>query len=165
MARKAISSVMDCENPDNQDPTMNPTMPTSMKGLRPNMSPSLPDTGMTTVEATRYAVVTHAYTESPLSSAMIRGIAVPTTVWSSATTRSVSMMPTVANAFWRVERLLAMPYLLSCLRLTRQLVSGHRLIQAIADSPEFVEPRAARGRVLRSGRGRRITRTDLQADR
>jgi len=43
------------------------------------------------------------------------------------------------------------------LSLTRQLVSGHRLIQAIADSPGLVGARAVQGRVLRSGRGRRTT--------
>jgi hypothetical protein len=31
-----------------------------------------------------YAVVTHAYIESPCSCSMMRGIAVETTVWSSA---------------------------------------------------------------------------------
>ena len=60
IVRNAISSGMFCAKPQSQEPAMKPTIPTSMKGFRPNMSPSLPETGTTTVDETRYAVVTHA---------------------------------------------------------------------------------------------------------
>ena len=53
IARKAISSGMFWAKPQSQEPAMNPTMPTSMKGFRPNMSPSFPEIGTRTVDETR----------------------------------------------------------------------------------------------------------------
>ena len=46
--------------PQSAEAVMNPIMPASRKGLRPNMSPSLPAMGTNAVEVTRYAVVTQA---------------------------------------------------------------------------------------------------------
>ena len=40
--------------------------------------------GTETVDVSMYAVVTHAYIDSPWSCSMMRGIAVETIVWSSA---------------------------------------------------------------------------------
>src|SRR5829696_7057094 len=54
-------------------------------------------TGMVAVEASRYAVVTHAYCSKPCRSATILGSAVPTMVWSSATRNSASMSPATAS--------------------------------------------------------------------
>ncbi len=50
--RKMTSMSMSCEVPQSADASTNPTMPASRKGLRPNMSPSLPATGIVTVEVT-----------------------------------------------------------------------------------------------------------------
>src|SRR3982751_4982510 len=75
---------------------MNPTSPMVISGLRPNRSPSLPAIGITSVEVTRKAVVTQAYRSSPLRSARICGIAVPTMVPSSDTTRMAMPVPMVA---------------------------------------------------------------------
>mgnify|MGYP003287969283 CR=1 FL=1 len=55
-------------------------LPTSRNGLRPKRSPSLPAIGTVVVDATMYAVATHAKYSRPLSSATMRGSAVPTIV-------------------------------------------------------------------------------------
>ena len=48
------------------------------------------------VLASMYAVVTQAYSAKPCSSVMIRGMAVPTMVWSSADSRRQSASPPTA---------------------------------------------------------------------
>ena len=104
MPRKTISCVMSWERPHSADARTNPTMPRSRNGLRPKRSPSLPAMGVMVVEVTRYAVVTHARRSRPLRSATMRGIAVPTIVWSSAASSSASIVPAVARMILPLDR-------------------------------------------------------------
>ena len=60
--------------------------------------------GVMVVEVTRYAVVTHARRSRPLRSATMRGIAVPTIVWSSAASSSASIVPAVARMILPLDR-------------------------------------------------------------
>jgi len=60
MPRKTTSSVMFWDRPQRAEAPTKPAMPASRNGLRPNMSPSLPAMGTTTVDVSRYAVVTQA---------------------------------------------------------------------------------------------------------
>ena len=54
------------------------------KVLRPYWSPSLPHSGVDTVEANRYAVTTQVRWDAPCRSPTMVGRAVDTMVWSSA---------------------------------------------------------------------------------
>ena len=58
--RNATSSIMFWDWPQSAEARTKPIMPMRTNGLRPKRSPSLPAIGTITVEATRYAVVTHA---------------------------------------------------------------------------------------------------------
>jgi len=49
-------------------------------------------------EASMYEVATHAYRSKPFNSATMRGIAVPTMVWSSATSIVTKAMPSIASS-------------------------------------------------------------------
>ena len=57
--------------------------------------------GTAVVDATRYEVVTHVNRSNPPRSAMIRGMAVLTTVWSSAARKSASMRPPIVKTTCR----------------------------------------------------------------
>src|SRR5438445_4025829 len=59
-ARNATRDAMLKAVPHSAEAAMNPTIPASKNGFRPNMSPSLPATGTRAVDVIRYAVVTHA---------------------------------------------------------------------------------------------------------
>ena len=83
-ARNAISSVIVWLNPHSAEPTTKITIDAWKKVLRPYWSPSLPHRGVDTVEASRYAVTTHARWEPPCRSPTMVGSAVDTMVWSSA---------------------------------------------------------------------------------
>src|SRR5579864_1496592 len=102
MMRKTISWFMSWEMPQSAEAATNPIIPAIRKGLRPKRSPILPAIGTTTVDATRYPVISHEYRSRPLSSATIRGSAVPTMVWSSAASSRASITPMVANTLTRV---------------------------------------------------------------
>lgn len=66
--------------------------------LRPNMSPSLPHSGVTAVDASRYAALTHAMSSNPFRSSAIRGNAVETIVWSRAAKRTARISALMAAA-------------------------------------------------------------------
>lgn len=55
-----MSPIMDPLSPDNMDPTRKITMDTWKNVLRPYMSPSLPHSGVDTVDVSKYAVTIHA---------------------------------------------------------------------------------------------------------
>ena len=75
------------------EPIRKTTIPPMKNGFRPYRSDSRPTIGTAVVDATRYAVVTQVNRSNPPRSATIRGIAVPTTVWSSAARKSASIRP------------------------------------------------------------------------
>src|SRR4051794_4542217 len=82
-ARNAASWYIDWASPDRADPTTKIEIAAMKYGRRPYRSLSLPYSGVEIVDVMRYAVVAHAWIDSPLrSSAMVR-IAVATIVWSS----------------------------------------------------------------------------------
>ena len=80
IARKKISWFIDWLTPASTDPTRNTAIPPRKNAFRPYRSDSRPTIGTVVVDATRYAVVTHVNRSNPPRSAMIRGIAVLTTV-------------------------------------------------------------------------------------
>jgi hypothetical protein len=79
-ARKAISSIIVCANPDNAEPIRKMTIAAWKNAFRPYMSPSFPHSGVETVEASRYAVTTQDRCDSPCRSPAIVGNAVATIV-------------------------------------------------------------------------------------
>src|SRR5580692_3610811 len=83
-ARNAINSTIECASPDSAEPTKKITIEAWKNLFRPYMSPSLPHNGVDTVEASRYAVITHDRCDNPCRSPAIVGSAVATIVWSSA---------------------------------------------------------------------------------
>ena len=84
IARNAMSSNIDWLSPDSTEPTRKITIAAWKKIFRPYWSPSLPHSGVETVVASRYAVITQAMCEPPLRSPTMVGSAVDTIVWSSA---------------------------------------------------------------------------------
>src|SRR5215468_1666566 len=84
IARNAISSRIVCDSPASADPMRKMTIEASKNVLRPYRSPSLPHSGVDTVDASRYAVTTQDRWDSPCRSPAIVGSAVATIVWSSA---------------------------------------------------------------------------------
>lgn len=60
--------------------------------FRPKRSPNLPTSTVATVSASRYEVTTHDMWAAPPRSATMVGRAVPTMVWSSAASRTPSMI-------------------------------------------------------------------------
>jgi hypothetical protein len=68
-------------------------MPTTSSGRRPNRSPSLPYTGMTTVAATKYVVTMAGIWVRPPSSPAIAGSAGAMIVWSSAPSSITTISP------------------------------------------------------------------------
>ncbi len=79
-----MSMIMELLRPDSTEPIRKMTIAAWKKTLRPYWSPSLPHSGVDTVVASRYAVMTQAMCEPPLRSPTIVGSAVDTIVWSSA---------------------------------------------------------------------------------
>ena len=75
---------MELLRPASTEPIRKMTIAAWKKIFRPYWSPSLPHSGVDTVEASRYAVMTQAMCEPPLRSPTIVGSAVDTIVWSSA---------------------------------------------------------------------------------
>lgn len=78
---------MSCATPHSAEPARNSTIAACSTILRPYRSPSLPYSGSTMVDDSRYAVTTHdnwSSPPSPPSSPTIVGSAVDTIVWSSA---------------------------------------------------------------------------------
>jgi len=71
---------MSCAIPQSADPARNSAIATCSTILRPYRSPSLPYSGSTTVDDSRYAVTTHDSRSSPPSSPTIVGSAVDTIV-------------------------------------------------------------------------------------
>ena len=61
------------------------------------MSVNRPTMGTAVVDATRYAVVTHVKRSKPPRSAMIRGMAVATTVWSREARNMASRTPIIVK--------------------------------------------------------------------
>ena len=61
------------------------------------MSVSLPTIGTAVVDATKYDVVTQVNLSNPPRSAMTLGMAVETTVWSSADRNSASVTPPIVK--------------------------------------------------------------------
>ncbi len=88
-ARNAISSIIEWDRPDSAEPTRKITIEAWKNVFRPYMSPSLPHSGVDTVEASRYAVMTQDRCDSPCRSPAMVGSAVATIVWS----RAASSMP------------------------------------------------------------------------
>ena len=76
--------IMELLRPDRIEPIRKMTIAAWKNTLRPYMSPSLPHSGVDTVVASRYEVMTQAMCEPPLRSPTIVGSAVDTIVWSSA---------------------------------------------------------------------------------
>jgi hypothetical protein len=79
-ARNAMSSVIVWLRPHNAEPTTKITIDAWKKIFRPYWSPSLPHSGVDTVEESRYAVTTHARCDPPCRSPTIVGSAVETIV-------------------------------------------------------------------------------------
>ena len=75
-----MSSTMEWLRPDRTEPTRKITIAAWKKTFRPYWSPSLPHSGVDTVVASRYAVMTQAICEPPLRSPTIVGRAVDTMV-------------------------------------------------------------------------------------
>ena len=117
IVRKAMSWVMFWARPHSIEPPTNPARPIMKMGLRPYMSAMREYRGTVTVDASRYAENTQPYSDSPPRSPMIVGMAVATTVESSAATARAAMMPAAmmncsgvmpmrrATAWWRGEPL------------------------------------------------------------
>src|SRR6516225_1542256 len=77
-------------SPESAEPIRKMTIEASKNVLRPYRSPSLPHSGVDTVDASRYAVTTQDRCDSPCRSPAIVGSAVATIVWSSAASSSPS---------------------------------------------------------------------------
>ena len=79
-----MSCTIECANPHSAEPIRKITIEAWKNRFRPYMSPSLPHSGVDTVEASRYAVTTQDRWDSPCRSPTMVGSAVATIVWSSA---------------------------------------------------------------------------------
>src|SRR5262249_39904635 len=83
-ARNAINWSMVWDSPASAEPIRKMTIEAWKNALRPYRSPSLPHSGVDTVDASRYAVTTQDRCDNPCRSPAIVGSAVATIVWSSA---------------------------------------------------------------------------------
>lgn len=99
--RKIMSCVIVSLKPQRIEPTMKMLMPMVSSHLRPYKSLSLPEISTVTVVAMRYAVITQVYWVNPPRSVMIRGMAVPTIVWSSEARNRASIMPAIVSTTCR----------------------------------------------------------------
>ena len=79
-ARKAISDGMFCASPHSAEPIRKRTIAVCKITFRPYRSPSFPYSGVTIVEASKYAVTTHERCLTPPRSPTIVGSAVETIV-------------------------------------------------------------------------------------
>src|SRR5262245_60760259 len=104
IARNAISWTMVCASPASAEPIKKMTIEAWKNVLRPYRSPSLPHSGVDTVDASRYAVTTQDRWDSPCRSPAIVGSAVATIVWSSAAS---SIPSSSAPMMMRVRRWLS----------------------------------------------------------
>ena len=93
IARKRISCVIEPAKPHSIEPPTKRASPVMKMGLRPYMSASRAYSGTVTVEASRYAEKTQPYSERPPRLPMMVGMAVETTVPSSAATARAAMIP------------------------------------------------------------------------
>src|SRR6516162_3928414 len=92
-ARNAMSWSIECARPDRAEPARNITIAIISQRLRPNWSPSLPYSGVVTVEASTYEVTTQDRCVTPPRSPTILGSAVETTSWSSMASMIASSSP------------------------------------------------------------------------
>src|SRR5262245_47305798 len=102
-----------------------------------------------------YAVVTHAYIESPCSCSMMRGIAVETTIWSSALSST-----TTARAA-RVSRFSA-GVIARSVNLQTRIVGLNPALQLLVAGRLAVAERAAHDRAAHGVAGDRAGVIDLQ---
>ena len=79
-----MSMTIEVLRPESTEPIRKMTIAAWKNTFLPYWSPSLPHSGVDTVVASKYAVMTHAMCEPPLRSPTIVGSAVDTIVWSSA---------------------------------------------------------------------------------
>jgi hypothetical protein len=91
--RQTISSGIDVAVAQRKAPITKITIATSSTGLRPNRSPSLPCSGIATVAAARYAVMTAGMRSNRPRSAATAGSAGAIAVWSRAPSSITSMRP------------------------------------------------------------------------
>src|SRR4051794_24748117 len=84
---------MSWEVPERPDPTRKITMLARNTGRRPKRSPSFPQSGVVTVDASRYDVTTQDRWFAPPRSLTIVGSAVATIVWSSAASSIANIRP------------------------------------------------------------------------
>ena len=92
-----MSCPMVWESPASADATTKTTTADWSINLRPYRSEILPQMGVLTVEARRYAVTTHERWLRPPRSLVMVGRAVETMVWSSAASSRVSMSAASAH--------------------------------------------------------------------
>ncbi len=102
IARKMMSCSMLAERPHSIDPPTNSPSPARKSGFRPRVSARVEKIGTVVVAVSRYAAKTQPYSPMPPSCPMIVGIAVPTTVESSAATAMPAMTPAVTSSCCRV---------------------------------------------------------------
>ena len=95
-----MSMTMEVLSPESTEPIRKMTMAAWKNTFLPYMSPSLPHSGVETVVASRYEVMTQAMCEPPPRSPTIVGSAVDTIVWSSA----ASIMPHMSAPMMRRMR-------------------------------------------------------------
>ena len=93
-ARPAISTPILGASAHTTEPAMKITIAISIMMRRPWMSDSLPNSGVTAVAASRYAVTTHDRFSASASARPMVGKAGATMVCSSADRNAASMMPT-----------------------------------------------------------------------
>src|SRR3954451_15383332 len=82
--RAATSCGSDCASPHASEPSVNTPSATSSTSRRPRRSPSRPYTGTIVADARRYPTAIHDVSRSPPSDSAIAGVAVASSVWSTA---------------------------------------------------------------------------------
>jgi len=102
-ARPAMSVVMSWDRPPITEPTMKMLMAPMKRPLRPIRSPSFPYTGIMTVEARMYAVVTQTMWLTPFNSPTMVGKAVLKIIWSSEARSIVIISPTKTRMIDRLS--------------------------------------------------------------
>src|SRR5690606_5468136 len=100
--RNRMSMFVSCEKPAAADPTTKSPSESWMSSLRLNRSANLPHSGVDTVVARRVDVTTHVYADwSPLSSEMMSGNEVATTVPARIDTNMPRRRPERDSSTWR----------------------------------------------------------------
>lgn len=92
-ARNATSAPIDVATPHSAEPTRKITIAEANSDLRPYRSPSLPQTGVETVDVSRYAATTQDRCPNPPRSATMAGSAVLTISASSIASSIASRRP------------------------------------------------------------------------